>query len=211
MAETSNMICPACQKFQPKAEICNSCGVIIAKAQKPVSGDAQKPVAQETSKPPIAKFAVILLIAIPVIGFVMFSGTDNDNEAVNATDSASSNVSEKTKAKKPDSIDKIAVFNPAVADNLRRTNVRSKLHSLKTTLYMLGVEGDEPPSNEEGLKLLVEKRYLNQDEITDEWGNIFVYRLEWGKETPWGKEYKIYVHSKGQDGISGTADDIGLP
>ncbi len=211
MAEQTNMICPSCETFQPKAEICNTCGVIIAKAQQAVSGGVQKPVAQETSKPPIAKFAVILLIAIPVIGFVMFSGTDNVNETGNVTDSASSNASEKTKTKKTDPIDQIAAFNPAVAENIRRTNVLSKLHSLKTMLYMFGTEGEEPPSNEEGLQALVDNGFLTQSTITDDWGNIFIYRLEWGKETPWGKEYKIYVHSKGPDGISGNSDDMMMP
>ncbi len=68
-----------------------------------------------------------------------------------------------------------------------------------------------PPSNEEGLQPLVDKGYLSQPAITDEWGNIYEYRLEWGKETPWGKKYEIFVHSKGPDGISGNADDIGMP
>ena len=207
MAEQPHMICPSCNTFQPKAEICNKCGVIIAKVQQRINGAEIKPTAQESSKPSIPKFVVILLIAIPVIGFVMYSGTDKVNEI----DGTSSSANEKTKTEKKDPIDKIAAFNPAVAEKVRTTKVRSKLNSLKTMLYMYGTEGGEPPGNEEGLQSLVDSGYLTQPEITDDWGNIFVYRLEWGKETVWGKEYKIYVHSNGPDGISGNSDDVMMP
>ena len=78
-------------------------------------------------------------------------------------------------------------------------------------LYHYSMEGDHPPTNEEGLQPLVDRRYLSQSDITDEWGNAFVYRLEWGKETPWGKEYKIFVHSNGPDGMSGNSDDVAMP
>jgi len=197
MAEQPHMICPSCNTFQPKAEICNKCGVIIAKVQQKIDGASKEPATQESSKPSIPKFVVILLIAIPVIGFVMYSGTDKVNEIDGAS--------------KKDPIDKIAAFNPAVAEKVRTTKVRSKLNSLKTMLYMYGTEGGEPPGNEEGLQSLVDSGYLTQPEITDDWGNIFVYRLEWGKETVWGKEYKIYVHSNGPDGISGNSDDVMMP
>ena len=211
MAEQLHMICPSCNTFQPKAEICNKCGVIIAKLQQTINGAPKKPAAQEISKTPIPKFVVILLIAIPVIGFVMYSGTDNVNVTGNTSDSTSSSASEKTKTKKTDPIDRIAAFNPTVAEKVRATKVQSKLHSLRTMLYMLGTEGGEPPSNEEGLQALADSGFLTQSEITDDWGNILDYRLEWGKETPWGKEYKIYVHSNGPDGISGNSDDVMLP
>ncbi len=207
MAEQPHMICPRCNTFQPKAEICDKCGVIIAKIQQTINGAEKPPAAQEISKPSIPKFVVILLVAIPVIGFIMFSGTDNVNE----TDSTTSRANDMTKTKKKDPIDNIAAFNPAVAEVVRTTKVRSKLNSLKTMLYMYGTEGGEPPGNEEGLQSLVDSGYLTQPEITDGWGNIFVYRLEWGKETVWGKEYKIYVHSNGPDGISGNSDDVMMP
>jgi len=207
MAEQPHMICPRCNTFQPKAEICNKCGVIIAKVQQTINGSEKIPAAQEISKPSIPKFVVILLVTIPVIGFIMFSGTDKVNES----DSTSSSANKETKTEQKDPIDKIAAFNPAVAEKVRTTKVRSKLNSLKTMLYMYGTEGGEPPGNEEGLQSLVDSGFLRQPEITDDWGNIFDYRLEWGKETPWGKEYKIYVHSKGPDGISGNSDDVTLP
>ena len=78
-------------------------------------------------------------------------------------------------------------------------------------LYQYTMEGTVPPSNAEGLQVLVDGRYLSQSDITDDWGRKFVYRMEWGKETPWGKEYEITVHSKGPNGMSGTHDDIGMP
>jgi len=132
MAEQPHMICPRCNTFQPKAEICNKCGVIIAKVQQTINGAEKPPVAQESSKPPIPKFVVILLVAIPVIWFVIYSGTDN----INDPDSTSSSANEKTKTEKKDPIDNIAAFNPAVAEKVRTTKVRSKLQSLKTMLYM---------------------------------------------------------------------------
>lgn len=203
MAEQANMICPSCQTFQPKAEICTNCGVVIAKVQKSVYGADTNTdsVSKETSKPPFPKMVMIVLIGIPIIGFILFTGSGGKN--------ADNEV--KSKTQQIDPIDQIAVVKPAVAENIQRTKVQSKLHSLKTMLYMYGTEGGMPPSNEQGLQALVKSGYLKKHEITDAWGNIFAYRLEWDKETPWGKEYKIYVHSKGPDGISGNADDVLMP
>ena len=36
-----NMLCPKCGKFQPKAEICIECGVVIAKVRSKDSGKTQ--------------------------------------------------------------------------------------------------------------------------------------------------------------------------
>jgi len=206
MPEKTNMVCPHCQTFQALAETCNKCGVIIEKARMAAGGTGEKLIETKSGKPPIAKSVVILLVAIPCIGLILYLATGDKNEAVTTADSKEQ---QKTNVVKP--IDRIAAFNPAIANNIQRNNVMSKLQSLKVMLYSYGVEGDEPPSNEEGLQTLVDRGYLAQPGITDEWGNTFVYRLEWGKETPWGKEYKIFVHSKGPDGISGNADDVMMP
>ena len=166
--------------------------------------DANKKSAEPgNSKSLIAKFALIILITIPVIGFIIFSGTDNGQETVG-------NLNDQEKTDRLQSIERIAAFNPAIAENVQRTNVKSKLHSIRTVLNVYLVEGDDPPANEEGLQPLVDSGYLSQAEITDEWGNIYEYRLELDKETPWGQEYKIFVHSSGPDGISGNADDVGI-
>ena len=208
MASQANMICPSCQIFQPRAVTCNSCGVVVAKVGKPAPSAGPRSTWSETSKTPRINLKVILLIALPVIGFIVFSGSENAEEVDHTTDAVSSDVRDKNKAKP---IDMIAAVNPRAAAHIQRTNVRSKLHALKTMLYHYTVEGDDPPTNDEGLQVLVDRRYLSQSEITDEWGNTFVYRLEWGKETPWGKEYKIFVHSKGPDGMSGNSDDVAMP
>lgn len=204
MTESSNMLCPNCGKFQQRAEICNHCGVVIAKVST-TSNDIteRKTVEKESGNLPLAKIAVIALITITIIGYFVFPGDDTSDEVATSS-TIDSNTGEKSQ------IDRIAAINPEIANNIHRTQVISKLHSLRTMLNMYSVEGNEPPSNEEGLQVLVENGFLTQSAITDEWGNLFAYRLEWGKETPWGKEYKIYVHSKGPDGISGNSDDIGI-
>jgi hypothetical protein len=169
-------------------------------------GADRKPGAPETSKRPWLRIGVIALIAVPVVGFFTFSGTRSGKEAAKTSD-----VNEQRKGKKTESIDRIAAFNPQLAANVQRTQQQSKLQSLKTKLYMYSIEGGEPPSNEQGLQALVNKGVLRQAEITDEWGNTLVYRLEWGKKTPWTHEYKIYIHSLGPDGIDGTSDDVAMP
>ena len=150
-------------------------------------------------------------MAIPVIGFIVFSGPNDVQDDDHGTAATSSAVSDNKEAIKPSPTDRIAAINPGAAAHIRRTNVISKLHVLRTMMYQYTTEGDDPPTNDEGLQVLVDRGYLSQSDITDEWGNTFVYRLEWGKETAWGKEYKIFVHSKGPDGQSGNSDDIGMP
>ena len=48
MSDQANMICPACKKFQPKAEECAHCGIVIAKARKP-DGPPPQPTKNERS------------------------------------------------------------------------------------------------------------------------------------------------------------------
>ncbi len=203
MPEKTNMICPHCQTFQPQAETCNKCGVIIEKALKAAHDTDEKLIVTKPGKPPIPKFGVILLIAIPCIGLILYLGKGDKNEA-----GATADAKEQQKTNEVKPIDRIAAVNPALANNVQRTQVASQLQNLKTMLYYYGVDGGTPPSNEEGLQYFVDTGHMGQANITDVWGNTFVYRLEWGKETPWGKEYKIFVHSKGPDGKSGNADDV---
>lgn len=210
MAEQANMICPACRTFQPRAEVCSKCGVVVAKVWDVQRGVEQKPSVPKPGKPPWAKrVGVISLIAIPVVGFLIFSGTRSGKEAGDRT--AAKTSDQQSKGKKLKSIDMVAAFNPQLALNVQITNVRAKLQKLRTMLYMYSMEGGDPPSNEQGLQVLVNRGFLGQADITDEWGNTFVYRLEWGKKTPWTHEYKIYIHSKGPDGIDGTSDDVAMP
>ncbi len=208
MADQANMICPGCQIFQPRALTCNTCGVVVAKVGKPAPSVAPRSTGSQARNMPRINPNLLLLIAIPVIGLIVFSASENAEEADRTADAVSSDVRDKKKATPTDMI---AVVNPCAAARIQRNNVRSKLHTLKTMLYQYSMEGDDPPTNDEGLQALVDRRYLSQSDITDEWGNTFVYRLEWGKETPWGKEYKIFVHSKGADGRSGNSDDVAMP
>jgi hypothetical protein len=154
----------------------------------------------------MANYGVISLIAIPCIGLIFYLATGSKNETETTND-----AKEQQKKSEAKPIDRIAAVNPALANNVQRTQMASQLQNLKTMLYFYTTDGGLPPSNEQGLQQLVDTRYLSKANITDVWGNTLVYRLEWGKETPWGKEYKIFVHSKGPDGISGNADDVMMP
>ena len=206
MTEGTNMICPSCGAFQPRAETCNKCGVIIAKASSPApaaSAPQRKAVAANTSKPPVAMIAVIAVVVIAIGGYFLFSGSNKEKPAAVATD-----TSQPKPAKKKSEIDRIGTYNPAIASNMHRTNVLTKISTLKTALHMYTIDGSPPPSDEEGLQLLVDKGLVSKSDITDEWGNVFHYRLEWGEETALEKKYKIYLSSNGPDGIAGNADDI---
>ena len=86
----------------------------------------------------------------------------------------------------------------------------SKLSTIRNALNMYSVDGNQPPSNEEGLQPLVDKGLLSADDLIDEWGNTFGYQLTMEKDPATGKDYTIKLFSKGPDGIAGNADDIDL-
>ena len=208
MNEGTNMICPVCGAFQPRAEICNKCGIIIAKAANPQAKPEVRSAAKaNTGKPPVAMIILAAVIAVPVIGYVLFS-TDDDT-VTTATDTSNDESPVMPAAKSQ--IERIATVNPAVASNLQNSQVQSKLSALRTTLNMYSIDNDKPPSNEEGLQTLVTKGVATAADITDEWGNDFEYRVEPVQDATTGKDYTIKLYSKGLDGISGTPDDIGLP
>ena len=197
MSDQGNMICPACEKFQPKAELCASCGVVIAKAHKP---DAPLPK-QSASKPdgdglPVKAIGIVAVIMIAG-GVFFFSGDDQPGD-------------EESKQGKTQ-IEKLAAIKPKVASRIQVTKTQSTLNTLKTKLYMLSMEWQEPPTTEQGLSFLVQQGNLTNAEITDSWGRRFAYKMEWTKETAFSREYEINVHSLGADGLSNTADDIGMP
>ena len=207
MSEGTNMICPACGAFQPRAEICKKCGIIIAKATSQKIKQAAPPAVKVgTGKPPVAMIILAAVIGISLIGYFLFSTTGDT--VTTATDTSSDESPAKPAAKSE--IDRIATINPAVANNLQRSQVQGKLNTVRTMLNIYIVENAEPPSTEEGLQSLVSKGVITASDITDEWGNSFVYRLEWGKETALEREYEIFIFSKGPDGVSGTADDISI-
>ncbi|HEY5604803.1 MAG TPA: type II secretion system protein GspG, partial [Gammaproteobacteria bacterium] len=162
-----------------------------------------------TGKPPVAMIILAAVIAVPVIGYVLFSTTNDTATATTSTDAADAVPAAKPGAKSQ--IERIATVNPAVASKLQNSQVQSKLSALRTTLNMYSIDNDKPPSNEEGLQTLVTKGVATAADITDEWGNDFEYRVEPVQDATTGKDYTIKLYSKGLDGISGTPDDIGLP
>ena len=203
MTEGTNMICPSCGAFQPRAEICNKCGIIIAKASATVtSTPARKVSAPKSSKPPVAIIAIVTVVVVALIGYFLFSGSKTGNQP------AATNTAQTKPAAKKSEIDRIGTFNSAAASNMHRTNVLSKLSQIRNALNMYGVDGNQPPGNDEGLKVLVDKGLLSQSDITDEWGNPFVYQLNMEKDPATGKDYTIKLFSSGPDGIPGNADDI---
>lgn len=201
MAEAANMVCPNCHTFQSRAEVCNQCGVIIEKVLNVNKGPVEKTVVID-EKPKTNKLWMVLLI----VCLIFYFSKDNDEE----DDVVSSNAGVQT-VPVQEGLDAAVAVNPDVALKVQRDKVMTKLQTLKSTLYMLSVEGKTPPNDEEGLQLLVDQGILTQSEIIDEWENTFVYRLEWGEQIGLERQYRIFVHSRGPDGISGNADDILMP
>lgn len=197
MANSGNMICPACGTFQPKAEECTQCGVIIAKAQAQKAA-VEEPAAQANDKSKGGSSSLLAGVAIAaalLVGGWYFwpSGESAPRPPVQP----------KTQ------IEKVAAYNAQMAAQIQQTDALTKLRTLRTKLYLMDEKGVVPPTNEEGLHALVEKGLLKQDEITDPWGHDFAYRLEEGIQGQGSKHYQVYVYSAGPDGIPGNKDDIG--
>lgn len=199
--EAANMVCPNCHTFQPRARVCDQCGVIIEKVLNPNKTPLGKRAAAD-DKPKTNKLWLVLLIAC----FIFYLSKENDEEpgVVAANDGTRHTTAQ-------ESPEPVTAANPDIALKMQRDKVITKLQALKSTLYMLSAEGRLPPSNEEGLESLLDEGLLTKAEITDEWGNTFVYRLEWGEQVGLEREYQIFVHSRGPDGVSGNADDIAMP
>ena len=106
---------------------------------------------------------------------------------------------------------------------IKDTNLEAKLAvakntviSVSTQLKMYELQNKILPSNEQGLKALVEKpsnppvperwRILLKEVPLDPWGNPFQYRIPSERAAI---EEKFDVWSLGPDGLDGTADDIG--
>ena len=214
MSEGQNMVCPGCGAFQPRAEVCIKCGIVIAKKagpiKKPTAGPIPKPQAKPParpaakpagSKPPLGLILLAAIIIVPVASYFLFAAKGKP-----ATDTTTGSKPAPAKTE----IERIATLKPGVANELQRSQVQSKLHTLRTQLNLYLTEHEQPPSNEEGLQSLVAKGALTEADITDAWGHAYNYRLEWGQESAMEKKYTISLSSNGPDGIPGNADDIGL-
>ena len=207
MAEGTNMICPSCGAFQPRADTCNKCGIIIAKASTVTAGaPASNAVTPETNKPPVAIIAAVVVVVAAGIGYFLFSGSKTENQ----TGEAATDTAQTRPAAKKSEIDRIGTFNASAASKMHRTNVLSKLSEIRNALNMYGIDGSQPPGNAEGLQVLVDKGLLSESDLTDEWGNPFVYQLKMERDPSTGKDYTISLSSMGPDGVAGNADDIKL-
>jgi len=201
------MICPSCGAFQPRADVCNKCGIIIAKASTAAaSATASNAVVPKTSNPPVTMIAIVAVVVVAVIGYFLFSGSDNENQSAGVA----ADTTKAEPAAKKSEIDRIGTFNPAVAENMHRTNVLSKLSEIRNALNMYSVDGNQPPTGAEGLQVLVDKGLLSQSDLVDEWGNPFVYQIKMETDLATGSNYTINLSSMGPDGIPGNADDIKL-
>ena len=195
---SENMICPACNAFQPKAEECVKCGVIIAKASQAATPIVEKPPleTEPTGGLPVIPIAICLILIIGVAGFLL---TQNDSP---------DNGGSPTAVQKPPS-NKLT----QAAAVISQANTRERMRALMIKLNMVSIENQsfEPPTNEQGFNKLVQDGLLTKDDITDAWGRDFVYELVITQDMgAFGKEYEIRFHSSGPDGIGGNADDIGM-
>ncbi len=197
MSDQGNMICPACEKFQPKADECAHCGVVIAKARKP-GAPAPQPAqsGSDSDGLPIKAMAIAAVIIIAG-GTFLFTGNDQPADQ------------EQSLAK--DSPDKLAARKPKTASRVQIVQTQATLQTLKTKLYMLSMDWPEPPTNEQGLHHLVKQGHLTDVDTNDAWGRRFAYKMEWKNENAFMREYEITVHSLGADGLTNTIDDIGMP
>lgn len=202
MDESMNMVCPSCHTFQPRAMACSQCGVIVEKVLNANKGPVEK-IVIAPDKPKTNKLWILLLLTC----IILYLSKDNEEEVR----AVSQVASEQSQTPEQGQLDSVAAVNPDVAMESQRDKVIAKLQALKSTLHMLSMEGRALPSNEDGLYFLVDEGYLAESDITDEWNNTFVYRIEWGEETALEREYSIFVHSRGPDGISGNSDDIVMP
>lgn len=192
-----NMICPACEKFQPKAQECAHCGVIIAKVQ------AATPESEEVSEKSFGITPTTAVVAAAMVAAVVaFLVIPDDPETVAEKPKETSTLPQATSGKL-----KLATA------TIQRANTQKRLRALVTKLNFVSIEspGFNPPSNTQGLAKLVQDGLLTKNDITDAWGRDFVYELKMGPDRGiLGQEYEIRLHSAGADGVNNTADDIGM-
>jgi general secretion pathway protein G len=100
-----------------------------------------------------------------------------------------------------------------IEEAFRRRDLESAeniLSALREALHRYWVETGRYPTTEQGLRVLLGKKYsghtLDKDfPLTDPWGYPYVYRAP-GRSP--GKPYDLF--SVGPDGMEGTADDVSL-
>jgi general secretion pathway protein G len=113
----------------------------------------------------------------------------------------------------------IALIIGAVAMNMSAftgsasvTTTRAKVNSIESALMAFRMDNITTPTQAQGLEALVTKpgdakrwrQYVKPEGILDAWGRKMIYKNP-GVHNP--SSYDIY--SIGEDGLDGTADDIG--
>ncbi|MEX2673646.1 MAG: type II secretion system major pseudopilin GspG [Phycisphaeraceae bacterium] len=98
------------------------------------------------------------------------------------------------------------------SEQARETAAMTDISNLETALGTFEVDNGRYPSNDEGLRALVEEPnnldtwrgpYIRRGVPNDPWGNEYVYRYP-GQNN----EYTYDLSSRGADGQEGTDDDI---
>ncbi|MBT4161101.1 MAG: hypothetical protein HOC70_05815 [Gammaproteobacteria bacterium] len=212
---SENMICPACNAFQPKAEECVKCGVIIAKASQVATPKADKPPPEPdvTGGLPVKPIAIGVVLIFGVAGFLL---TQNDSPENNSPENNSpeNNSPENNGSSDPNTAQKKPSNKLTQATAaITQANTRERMRALITKLNFVAIEDQsfEPPTNEQGLNKLVQDGLLTKEDITDAWSRDFVYEMVITRDMgALGKEYEMRFHSAGADGITGNADDIGM-
>ena len=99
-----------------------------------------------------------------------------------------------------------AVGYSSIMDRGRITKMKGNIGTLVGYIQTYSVESrGQPPSQAAGLRALVTKRILGDDELlTDPWGEPVEYKVPSSRSKD-----KFDVWSKGPDKITGNEDDIG--
>lgn len=207
-AEAANMVCPNCNAFQPRASVCSQCGILVEKA--PDAKDANKSpfqriVVADPDERKTNKLWIVLLLAC----LIFYFSKNKDEEIITPVSQSSGTQEPSTDTE--GQLAAIAAVDPDAALKVQRDRVLTRLETLQATLYRLSAEDRFLPSEEVGLQTLVNEGLLTEADVTDEWGNTFVYRLEEGEQIGSQRQYAVFLHSRGPDGISGNSDDVVLP
>jgi general secretion pathway protein G len=90
----------------------------------------------------------------------------------------------------------------------RKVATESELRSIQSALEMYYIENDEYPSTDEGVKLLVDERYLDEGALKDGFKRAYNYE---GVAVADVEDQDYHLSSSGADGIKETEDDIQSP
>jgi general secretion pathway protein G len=90
----------------------------------------------------------------------------------------------------------------------KKTATQSELRSIQSALEMYYIENDKYPATDEGVKILIEEKYLDDGAIKDEFKRAYNYE---GVAIADVEDQDYHLSSSGVDGIKETEDDIQTP